>query len=406
VKRRRSSLRFPYNQSMRSRTTWTGGALAAGLFFVSLPRPGFAKPITPTRDDEIVEVLPAASGTRDEDRRLRKQLGDRPGDATLAVMVARRYLARAREAGDPRFAGLALAALRSWPDETAAPDDVLLLRATLQQYLHEFDASVSSLRLLLARPGGERMAQAWLTLATVLRVQGHYAESDAACRRVGSAGVQAYSSACLAENAALRGEVASARKTFESLLANPRLPPATQGWLLTSLAELETRDGRTASADAAFRAVLRLGPDSYAAVDYADFLIDQGRSSEALKVLKDETRTDAVLLRLAIAGTRASAPTATRDVAEMRDRIALANQRPDASKFHGREQAMFALAIDHAPARALELARGNVEHQREAIDVLVLAEAARASGEARAIDEARRLKATLGLHDHRIDGLL
>jgi len=141
-------------------------------------------------------------------------------------------------------------------------------------------------------------------------------------------------------------------------------------------------------------------------VDYADFLIDQGRPSEALKVLKDETRTDAVLLRLAIAGTRASAPTATRDVAEMRDRIALANQRPDASKFHGREQAMFALAIDHAPARALELARGNVEQQREAIDVLVLAEAARASGEARAIDEARRLKATLGLYDRRIDGLL
>jgi len=44
-------------------------------------------------------------------------------------------------------------------------------------------------------------------------------------------------------------------------------------------------------------------------------------------VLKDETRTDAVLLRLAIAGSRASAPTAARDVAEMRDRIALDNQR-------------------------------------------------------------------------------
>ena len=380
--------------------------MAAVLLFVWLPSPGFAEPITPTRDDEIVEVLPASSGTRDEDRRLRKQLADRPGDVTLAVMVARRDLARAREAGDPRFAGLALAALRPWPDAATAPDEVLLLRATLQQYLHEFDASVANLRLLLARPGGDRMAQAWLTLATVLRVQGRYAESDAACRRVGSAGVRVYSSACLAENAALRGEVASARKTFEALLANPSLPPATQGWLLTSLAELETRDGRAVSADTAFRGVLRLGPDSYAAVDYADFLIDQGRPSEALKVLKDETRTDAVLLRLAIAGARASAPTAARDVAEMRDRIALANQRPDASKFHGREQAMFALAIDHAPARALELARGNVELQREAIDVLVLAEAARASGEPSAISEARRLKTTLGLYDRRVDALL
>jgi hypothetical protein len=64
---------------------------------------------------------------------------------------------------------------------------VLLLRATLEQYLHEFDAAVAHLRLLLARPGSERQSQAWLTLATVLRVQGRYAESDAACGNVGGA---------------------------------------------------------------------------------------------------------------------------------------------------------------------------------------------------------------------------
>lgn len=387
------------------RPTWTG-ALVAGLLFFSLPQPGFAEPITPSRDDDIIEVLPASSGSRDEDRRLRKQLADRPGDVTLAVMVARRDLARAREAGDPRFAGLALAALRPWADAATAPNEVLLLQATLQQYLHEFDASVAGLKRLLARPDGARMAQGWLTLATVLRVQGHYVESDEACKRVAQAAAQLHSAACLAENAALRGDVGSARKTFRTLLADPRLPPATLGWLLTSVAELEQRDGHAAGADAAFREVLRLGRDSYAAVDYADFLIDQNRPVEALRVLKDETRTDAVLLRLAIAGTRAAAATAARDVAEMRDRIALANQRPDAKKFHGREQAMFALAVDHAPERALELARGNVQQQREAIDLLVLAQAARASADPRAIDEARRLKATIGLHDRRIDALL
>ena len=44
----------------------------------------------------------------------------------LATAVARRYLEQARESGDPRFAGLALAALRPWPDANAAPDEVLL----------------------------------------------------------------------------------------------------------------------------------------------------------------------------------------------------------------------------------------------------------------------------------------
>ena len=380
------------------------GALAAGLFLCALA--ASAEPITPSRDDEVIEILPAAAGNRDEDRRLRRELSARPGDAALAVRVALRDLERAREGGDPRFAGLALAALRPWPDAATSPGEVLLMRATLQQYLHEFDASVASLRQLLARPGSERQAQAWLTLATVLRVQGRYAESDDACRRVAAAGAQLHSGACLAENAALRGDVASARKRFEALLVEPQLPAATRGWLLTSLAELEERDGRAAAADAAFRGVLRLGPDSYAAIAYADFLIAQARPAEALKVLKGETRTDAVVLRLAIAGTRAKSPGAERDVAEMRDRIDLANQRPEAKKFHGREQAMFALFVDAAPRRALELARGNVAQQREALDLLVLAAAAKASGEPGAIEEAKRLKASLGLHDRRIDALL
>ena len=384
----------------------TTGALVAGLFLAVAVVAGNAAPITPSRDDEVVEVLPATAGSRGEDRQLRKALAARPDDPALALKVARRYLDQAHESGDPRFAGLALAALRAWPDPGSAPADVLLMRATLEQYLHEFDAAVVNLRLLLARPGSERNAQAWLTLATVLRVQGRYADSDIACREVGRAGVDVYATACLAENAALRGETGAARQSFEALLADARLPPSTRGWLTTSLAELEERDGRVAAADAAYRAVLRLGPDSYAALAYADFLIAQHRPAEALKVLKDETRTDTVVLRLAIAGTLAKTAQGERDVAEMRERIALANERPEARVFHGREQAMFALAIERAPERALELARGDVARQREPLDLLVFAEAARASGQREAIEEARRLKAAVGLHDRRIDVLL
>jgi len=351
-------------------------------------------------------VLPATSGSRGDDRRLRKALAERPDDPTLAVKVAQRYLDQAHASGDPRFAGLALAALRAWPDPARMPADLLLMRATLQQYLHEFDAAVGDLRLLLARPGSERNSQAWLTLATVLRVQGRYADSDAACREVGGAGVSVYATACLAENAALRGEVGAARKSFEALLADPQLAAGTRAWLTTSLAELEERDGRVAAADAAYRAVLRLGPDTYTAIAYADFLIAQRRPVEALKVLKDEARTDTVVLRLAIAGTLAKTAQGERDVAEMRERIALANERPEARVFHGREQAMFALVVERAPELALALARGDVARQREPLDLLVFAEAARASGQREAIEEARRLKAAVGLHDRRIDALL
>ena len=363
-----------------------------------------AEPIVPTRDDEVIEVLPGLGANRLEERRARRALAQRPNDPALAVGIARRLLARAHDDGDPRFAGQALAAIAAWSDADA-PDDVLLLRADLQQYLHEFDASVLSLQRLLARPSGAGLAQAWLTLATVRRVQGRYAESDQACAKLAQANAALYAGACAAENAALRGEFDAARTSLAKLMAPSGVTAATQAWLLVTQAELEQRAGRADAADAAFRKSLALQSDSYARLAYADFLIEQRRPAEALKWLAGEPRNDAVLLRLAIAGRLAKSSDAARDAAEMRERITVANLRPDASLFHGREQAMFALAVEGDPARALALARGNVAHQREPLDLVVFAQAAKAAGDAAALQEARALTAQIGLRDERIQSL-
>jgi hypothetical protein len=364
-----------------------------------------AAPIAPTGDNEVIDVLPAVRGNRADARHLRQQLAQQPQNAALALTAARRYLDQAHELGDPRFAGMAMSAIAAWPDAASAPDDVLMMRATLQQYLHEFDASAATLKALLARPGAPR-PQAWLTLATVRRVQGRYAESDAACAQVGRAGAALHANACAAENAALRGDVEHARSTFAALLADPRQPAATRAWLTTSVAELEQRAGRAAAAEVAFRAALALDPDPYTTLDYADFLIQHKRPAQALALLKGQVRSDAVLLRLAIAGVQARSPGAAADAAEMRERIALANERPDAKVFHGREQAMFALAVDGDAALALALARGNVAQQREPLDLLVLAQAARAGGEMHALEEVKRVVAAMGLVDRRIEAAL
>ena len=395
---------------MRSSHTLAGALMAAGFFLGASALPADAAPIVPTSDDEVVEVLPATSTSRKETQRLRRQLAARPDDAKLALAVATRYLAQAHELGDPRFAGLAMAALRAWPDPAAMPSDLLLMKATLQQYLHEFDASVSTLRQLLARPEGDSHSQAWLTLATVLRVQGRYADSDVACRGLESRQPSVYARACRAENDALRGEVAAARQSFRELLADASLPSSTRTWMTTSLAELEERDGRAAAADAAYRKVLTMGADTYAAIAYADFLIEQRRPADALRVLERLKPSDAVVLRRAIVESIGAGGNAvqgrSRSAAEMRERIALANERPGARLFHGREQAMFALVVDRSPELAWQLAQGNVARQREPLDLLVLAQAARATGRADAIEAARRLKASVGLHDRRIDALL
>jgi hypothetical protein len=77
---------------MRLPPAWTG-ALAAGLVFLSVATTSArATPITPTSDDEVIEVLPAISATRNEDRQLRKRLAEHPHEAPLATAVAQRYL--------------------------------------------------------------------------------------------------------------------------------------------------------------------------------------------------------------------------------------------------------------------------------------------------------------------------
>ena len=377
-------------------------ALLAAACLVPVGVRAVATTIVPTSDAQVIETLPAAAGRR-EDRDARRHLAQWPGDAAIAADFARRQLQRAREQGDPRFAGQALAVLSHWSDGATAPPDVLLLQATLQQFLHRFDDAAATLDVLLKRE--PRQAQAWLTLATVRRVQGRYAESDTACAGVQASGQPLHAAACRAENAALRGRVVQARATLAGLLGSPRFDPRTRAWLLTTLAELEMRAGESAGADRAYRGALAAAPDDYARLSYADFLIGLGRHDEALETLRPMTRTDAVVLRLAIAGARAGAPAAAADAREMRERIAAANLRPDAQVAHAREQAMFALWIERDPARALALARTNVQAQREPLDLLLLAQAARAAGDAPARREAAGVVAGQGLRDVRIDAL-
>ena len=363
-----------------------------------------AQAIVPSRDSEVIETLPGGSAERREERKLRRALAEQPNNAALATRLSAQYLARARETGDPRYAGLSIAALRPWQDDTAAPGEVLLLQATLDQYLHQFDAAAAKLERLLQRD--PKLGQAWLTLATIRRVQGRYDASDRACQALMGLGAGVYGPACLAENQALRGHTQAARSTFKRLLAAPGADAGTRNWLATSLAELEERAAEVDAAQAAWTLALQASATPYTVLSYADFLIDQGRFAEALTTLKNQPRNDGVLLRVAIASVRAGAPGSDAQAREMRERIAVANLRPGTQSFHGREQAMFALWVDKQPQRALELARENVKSQREPIDLLILAQAARATGQELAVREVEQLRRDVGLQDRRVEALL
>ena len=362
--------------------------LAAGL----LPMPAAATPITPSNDGQVIERLPPSTRTSTS------------ADPAVAAAEARNLLTASRREGDPRFAGRALARLARWQpasEAARAPAEVLLVLAEAEQYLHDFDGATRRLQALTQREPGN--AQAWLLLATLHRVQGRYGPSDQACAVLASLRVQPYAEACAAENAALRGQFDAARSRLQALIVRAA-EPSTRNWLLTSLAELEQRAGQIAASDAAWREAMQASPDTYTAVAYADFLLDQQRTQEAWDLLRPAAASEGVLLRQAIAAKRLGRSEAAALRRDIVARHAQADLRPEDSG-HQRERALVALDLLDQPVKALAHARKNLTRQREPIDLWLLARCARAAGDTGALAQARQTAAAQGLQDGRLDAL-
>ena len=348
-----------------------------------------AQPILPTGDAQVIEHLPPAARYSNND-----------ADPASATRDAMALLDEARRQGDPRLAGRALARLARWQSDRQADAALIIALASAEQYIHQFDRAIVRLTALLKRDPNQ--PQAWLMLATLRRAQGRYAESDAACAEVGRTTPPPYGPACLAENQALRGEFDSARGSLLALRAR-FTSPGMRGWLSTTLAELEQRAAKPEAAEAAWRDALAADRDGYTLIGWADFLLEQGRPQEAFAALSAEARNDNVLLRLAIAARRANRPEAAALHKELRERFALADQRPESSG-HERERALAALDLDDKPRAALALAKQNVSWQREPIDLLILARCAQAAGDATAQQQSRTLATQVGMVDLRRSG--
>src|SRR5206468_4041189 len=101
------------------------------------------------------------------------------------------------------------------------------------------------------------------------------------------------------------------------------------------------------------------GRDPYLQGAYADFLLDRGRASEVVAMLKDSARNDSLLLRLALAEARLpylqDAYHAHR--ADLAARFDAARRRGDS--LHRREEARYMLEVAKEPNYALRLAKEN-----------------------------------------------
>ena len=113
--------------------------------------------------------------------------------------------------------------------------------------------------------------------------------------------------------------------------------------------------------------------------------------------MKESTRVDALLLRLAIAEDMVSSAERQAHIQALRDRFAAARLRGDS--VHRREEARFTLRLLQKPRPSLQLARDNWEVQREPMDARLLLEAALAAGDRAAARPALEFLTRSGLED-------
>jgi len=221
------------------------------------------------------------------------------------------------------------------------------------------------------------MAQAWLIRASLEQVTGDYAAAARSCARVSTLLPGLVATTCTASVASLTGRLAEARRSLGGALEEDAAPSvAVEAWSRTALAEMALRAGDVQSAERELRRVLSSRRDPYALAALADLLLDTERAAEAAELLRD-CSTDGLLLRLAEAEAAIGAAILPVHLADLRDRFASARARRDS--VHLREEARFALRLEHDAARALNLARENWSVQREPADARLLVEAARAA---------------------------
>jgi hypothetical protein len=392
----------------------TNGLLSL-LLMAAAAAPAGAAPLTVPADDmEIVERLPLRWGDRTSaraEREQRRQLQAQPQNLPLALQRARQALMRARQGGDPRELGVAQAALAPWWAQTRPPPAVQLLRATLHQSQHAFEPALADLDALLQPQHDVPLvvrAQAELTRAGVLQVQGRWAEAEQGCRRLTGPAYAALGEAvrrpalvCQAELLSLRSTDAGARRESDrqlQRLARDAAGSADAPWIALVRAERAAGLGDPAAA-ALYRQASAGTPDAYTLASHADWLLAQGQPEAVLRLLANAPEADALLLRQAIAWQRlgdARAEIARQTLAERYD---AALRRGDTS--HAREQALHALHLRQDAPAALALAQRNWQAQKEPADALLLVLAARAAGQPEAAQPVRQFAAEHGWHDAR-----
>ena len=360
-----------------------------------------AAPRLPASDTAVLERLPARPNdpAMKELRELRAALAAAPSDAALAARLARRYFELASAEGDPRYVGYAEAALRPWR-ESGAPPQVLFMRGLLRQYRHDFAGALQDLEAALRSAPEHVGARAWR--AAIFMVQANYRAAARECAALKEHASELLATGCSAYAEAATGKLReSYERLAETLKRHPDAGTEARLWTLTRLAEMAWRLDEPAAAEGLFNQALALGvDDNFLLAAYADFLLERGRAKEVVGLLRAWTRSDTLLLRLALAERALGLREADGHVQALGERFAAAALRGE--RLHMAEEARFLLDLKGDARAALAVATENWKAQREPRDAAIVLEAAIAGRDPKAAAPVLQWLADTGFESSRL----
>lgn len=373
------------------------GALTAAAFVAPNRAAAAAPTFLPATPTQVVARVPARDPAEVAARRA---LAASPERVDVAVVLARGDVDRYRRLSDPRFLGRAQATLAPWWKLAEPPAEVLLLRATIAQAVHQFAEARADLDQLIRRRPDD--AQAHLMRAVIATVTADYAAARDSCRALAPQSSALVVATCEAPLDAIAGRAGEAQARLAALIPVARDDAGVRGWALTTLAELAYMRGDAGGAANHARTALAIdADDAYARNLLADVLMVTGGHDEASRLLAGREPIDSHLVRRAIAEHALRGPDAERLIAAMRERIAAAAARGD--QVHLREEARFALAVELDPPRALRLASDNWRVQKELTDARLLAATALAARDRAAAAPVIEWARTTGVRDVELD---
>jgi tetratricopeptide (TPR) repeat protein len=388
------------------RNAWFFGGVAALIVVSALvfhPRTTDGSvPFVPASGDTVLATVPAATSPRARQmNQLRAALAAHPGDLGAATRLARMDIEESRKRADPRFLGYAQAALGPWWNEDQPPEQVLLLRATIRQSVHDFDLALTDLNRVLDHDPSN--AQALLTRSVVHAVRGEYEQALADCAPLPRLAPAPVATVCVASVDAVTGKATEAASLLEQALSVP-LSAEDHAWVQSVLGETYVRLGRNDDAVRVWTEDHAVDPDdAYVTGALADLYLDLGRPADAARLVADKEDNDALLLRLALAESQLhgdAAKDAERHAKMLHDRFTASHLRGDV--VHRREEAREVLGLDHDGKAALTLAIANFGVQREPWDLRILLDSAKAAGDPAAAKQALEFLARSHLQDPHI----